>query len=228
MNIVIIPARIGSKRIIEKNIKKFNGRPIIDYTIKLLVKMNLFDKIIVSTDSDKIIKYLNKFRKLKTFETYLRSKQLSGDMVGTRDVIVDILKKFKFKKNDNIFCVYPTSVFLKKKYIIKSLKLVKNRKNRYIFSAKEIDRNFFRSFTYEKNKLNLLFTKNYKKRTQDFKKIFLDAAQFYLAKNNIWLKNHKIFSSNANIAIIEKYDSIDIEEIADWSFAEKLYNIINK
>ena len=94
MNIVIIPARIGSKRIKEKNIKKFNGRPIIDYTIRLLVKMNLFDKIIVSTDSDKIIKKVNKFSKLKIFETYLRSKQLSGDRVGTREVIVDILKKY--------------------------------------------------------------------------------------------------------------------------------------
>ena len=54
MNLAIIPARIGSKRIKNKNIKNFFCKPLIYYSIKAAIKSNIFDKIIVSTDSKKI------------------------------------------------------------------------------------------------------------------------------------------------------------------------------
>ena len=52
MHIVIIPARSGSKRIKNKNIKKFINEPIIAKTIKIVQKFNKFDKIYVSTNSN--------------------------------------------------------------------------------------------------------------------------------------------------------------------------------
>ena len=55
-SICIIPARGGSKRIKNKNIIKFNKKPIIYWSLKAALKSKCFDKIIVSTDSDKIIK----------------------------------------------------------------------------------------------------------------------------------------------------------------------------
>jgi len=54
MILAVIPARAGSKRIKNKNIKKFFGKPIISYSISQALKSKIFDKIIVSTDSDKI------------------------------------------------------------------------------------------------------------------------------------------------------------------------------
>ena len=54
MNLAIIPARIGSKRIFEKNIKNFNNYPIIYYSIKAAIESKIFDEVIVSTDSEKI------------------------------------------------------------------------------------------------------------------------------------------------------------------------------
>ena len=50
MNIAIIPARGGSKRIPRKNIKSFCGKPIISYSIKAAQESKLFDRIIVSTE----------------------------------------------------------------------------------------------------------------------------------------------------------------------------------
>ena len=49
--ICIIPARGGSRRIKNKNIKKFNGKPIISYSIDSAKKTNLFSEIIISSDS---------------------------------------------------------------------------------------------------------------------------------------------------------------------------------
>ena len=54
--ICIIPARAGSKRILNKNIKIFCGKPIIAWSIEAAIKSKCFDRIIVSTDSVKIKK----------------------------------------------------------------------------------------------------------------------------------------------------------------------------
>ena len=227
MNIAIIPARIGSKRIKQKNIKKFNGVPIIQYTINLLIKMKLFDKIIISTDSLKVTKIISKYQKYSEIIPYMRSKKLSGDFVSTRDVIVDVIKKNRIRNKDSVFCIYPTSIFVKKKYILKSLKNIKNKKISYIFSAKEVDRNIYRSFNFINMKLKMVFKKNYEKRTQDLKKLYCDAAQFYLAKADSWIKNKIVFSKKSDIVILGKYDVIDLDEVNDWLFAEKLYKIKN-
>ena len=56
--LAIIPARSGSKRIKNKNLVDFNGKPIIKYTIDNAKKSKLFDKIHISTDCNKIQNYL--------------------------------------------------------------------------------------------------------------------------------------------------------------------------
>ena len=58
MNIAIIPARSGSKRIKNKNITKFYGKPLIFYTIKTAIKSKLFDKIIVAVSDGENKRYL--------------------------------------------------------------------------------------------------------------------------------------------------------------------------
>ena len=68
----IIPARSGSKRIKNKNIKKFFGKPLIYYSIKLALKNKKFNKVIVSTDSKKIARIA---KKLGASVPFLRSKK---------------------------------------------------------------------------------------------------------------------------------------------------------
>ena len=75
-NLAIIPARGGSKRIPKKNIKIFNGKPMIYWPITALKKTKLFKKIIVSTDSQEIA---NIALKCGVSVPYKRPKKLSGD-----------------------------------------------------------------------------------------------------------------------------------------------------
>ena len=70
-SICLIPARGGSKRIKNKNIKKFFGKPLLSRVIKILRKSNIFDDIFVSTDSIKIKKIAEKSGAVVP---YLRSK----------------------------------------------------------------------------------------------------------------------------------------------------------
>ena len=60
-NLVIIPARGGSKRIPYKNIKDFNGKPILAYVIQAVKVTDLFEEIIVSTDDTLVAEVAKEF-----------------------------------------------------------------------------------------------------------------------------------------------------------------------
>ena len=90
--LVIIPARSGSKRILNKNIKLFLKKPLIYYCLEELKKSKLFNKIHISTDSKKISKLVAK--KNVKFD-FLRPKKLSGNNVGLWPVMKYVLERFK-------------------------------------------------------------------------------------------------------------------------------------
>ena len=88
--LAIIPARSGSKRIKDKNIKLFKKQPIINYTLALCKKSKMFNKIHISTDSDQIKKIVKK----KGFSIdFMRPKKLSKKNIPLIDVA-----KFVFKE----------------------------------------------------------------------------------------------------------------------------------
>ena len=92
MNICIIPARGGSKRIPRKNIKKFKGVPIIAYSIKTAIESECFDRVIVSTDDDEIANVAEKFGAEIPFK---RPSELSNDFVGVEEVIDHAIKQIE-------------------------------------------------------------------------------------------------------------------------------------
>ena len=93
--ICIIPARKGSKRIKNKNIKKFYGKPLISQVVQKLKKFKIFDKIYVSTDCNKIENLAKKHK----LEIIKRNKKLSDDYTDTRTVIADAINRLEKKKN---------------------------------------------------------------------------------------------------------------------------------
>ena len=92
--IAIITARGGSKRIKNKNIISFFGKPMISYSINCAKKSKLFSEIFVSTDSKKIKKISLKYGARVPF---LRTKKLSDDITGTRKVVKSFLQNLKKK-----------------------------------------------------------------------------------------------------------------------------------
>lgn len=99
MNVAIIPARSGSKRLKGKNIKIFKNKPVIYWSILAAKKTRLFDKIIVSTNSFKIAKISNKFGAETPF---IRAKELANDKTSTISVI-----KNEILTNNNIKIIRP-------------------------------------------------------------------------------------------------------------------------
>jgi len=221
--IVIIPARSGSKRIKNKNIKLFQKKPIISIVIKKLKKTKFFRKIYVSTDSVKIKKISEKSGAIVPF---IRSKKLSNDDTSSREVIIDMIKFLEKKKIkfDHILSVYPTSIFINKKLINHAFKLLKKNSDKFIFGAIPFQSALERSFKLKKNKIYKPMKKKFlKKNSNDIEPSFYDSGQFYLAKKDNFKKKLPVFKKD-NVAIIfKKNQCVDINDQEDWDLAKIIY-----
>ena len=222
MKICIIPARSGSKRIKNKNIKKFNGKPIIGVVLQIIKKMRFFDKIVVSTDQKNIA---NISKKYGADLIIYRDKKLLKDHVGTCEIISNSIKKINMMNifPSLVFCLYPTSVFIKKIHLQNAIKVLNKKKSSFIFSASKYSHPIQRSFFLKKDKLIVNFTKYKKTQTQKLNMNYFDAGQFYLAKPEKWIKFDSVFQKNSMIVEIPRNECQDIDEIKDWKLAELIF-----
>lgn len=217
MNLAIIPARIGSKRIKNKNIKNFEGKPIIYYSILAAKLSGVFDKIIVSTDSLKIASISKKYGADVPF---LRSKELSKDNIGIIEVISKVLKKLKIKPNlsTKVCCIYPTAPMLNKNFLIKGYKKLTQNYD-YVLSVQREDSRILRGFYINKKTIIPINKKTKNIRSQNLKNLYLDAGQFCWGFAKSWLSNkgcHELKSTFIDIP--DKYVQ-DIDTIEDWKKA---------
>jgi pseudaminic acid cytidylyltransferase len=220
-NIVILPARIGSKRIKKKNIKNFLNKPMIYWTLMSLKKTKLFDKIFISTDSKEII---NKVKKFGFHDFILRGKLLSNDNIGINPVMIDAIKKISQNNLiENVCCVFPCNPFLKRKDLKKSLDTLEKNKSAFIFPVVKYSHPIERAYYFLNKKFIKRVTKTKKnERTQDFESKYFDSGSFYFAKKNTWLskKRDKIIGIKTNW-----WNAVDIDTDDDWKKAELLYKM---
>ena len=218
--IAIIPAKGNSKRISGKNYKKFDGKPIITYTIEKLKRSGIFDRIIVSTDSKKIASISKYYGAEVPFK---RPKLLSGHYTSDAPVISHTVR-FLINEGcqfDYVCCVYPPNPFLQISDLKKGFSKIKSKKFNYVFSATNYRFPFLRSFTFSRKKgIKVLFKNNINKRSQDLKQIICDAAQFYWGKKEAWLQEKNIFKKGSDIVMIPKWRYHDIDTLDDWKYAE--------
>lgn len=220
MTVCIIPARSGSKRIKNKNIKKINGIPLIGATIKLAIKSKLFDRIVVSTDSEKIAKISKKFGAEVPF---FRGKKLSDDYTPTYKVLIDCVNKIKTQKEDFHFCLYPTSVLIEKKDLLNAFLKIKKLKANFICPIAKFEVNPLRSFKIKKKFINFVWNKYQVSRSQDLKDLYYDTGSFYIYRTKSLLKlTKKKIIPNKSTYIILKKKLIDINYPEDLNSLKKI------
>ena len=228
MNLAIIPARGGSKRIKNKNIKLFMKKPIIYWSIKAVKESKLFDKIIVSTDSKKIAKICKKY---KVDVPFMRPANISKDNVSTAKVVKHALLWFRKKHNiyfDNVCCVYPASPFVNKKIIKKGYNLISTTRKNFAFTVSTFPHPIERAL--KKNKdgfLRPIWRSNTTKRSQQFKDKYHDIGQIYWGTSEAFIKEKEIFSKNSAPIYVPRYLSHDIDTKEDWKKAELVFKSLN-
>lgn len=222
--ICIIPARGGSKRIKNKNIKKFFGKPIIAYAINLAKRTNIFQRIVVSTDNLKIKKIAIKYGAEVPF---FRSKNLSNDYSGTKEVIIDCIRKIKSENIKYHFCLYPTSPLLTTKDLKESFKKIKKLNYDFLIALSKFNYSPLRALTVNKNKISYYFKKYIKKRSQNLPTLMQDTGTFYIYNTSklINKSKKKIIPLRSTYYEINKERVVDINDSEDFKFAKKLYKI---
>jgi pseudaminic acid cytidylyltransferase len=224
---VIIPARGGSKRIPKKNIINIGTGPALGLMISNLHAMGLFEKIIVSSDDEEIIKVAVEYGA----EYSIRSEtRLSDDITQSEEVIRDcILKNNLQDLVAPIFCIYPLALLLNKVNIVDALKLLSESPDNFIISGGEMDINPLRhTFKNGTQGVEVLFPECNALRSQDLSPVYFDVGMFYLAYPKIWLQPEKFwYNNNAKFVNIPKEDSIDVDTYKDLAKLIKRFNFIN-
>ena len=226
-NLCIIPARSGSKRILNKNLELFHGKPIIAWSIETALKSNLFDDVIVSTDSEKIAKVAET---LGANVPFMRPQELSDDYTPTITVIQSAIKEYEilYSKPNYVCCLYPAAPLTQPVQLQQSLAmLVENsEKNVYCLSIAEFPSEIDRALKInEKGLFEPLFKQNQFKRSQDLEIYYYDAGQFYWASTNTWLTKNKVHENSIGF-VLPKGFVVDINFEEDWKLAEILFRSI--
>jgi N-acylneuraminate cytidylyltransferase len=228
MNLCVIPARGGSKRIHRKNIKQFCGKPLIVWSIEKAIESGCFDKIIVSTDD---IEIANIAKNYGAEVPFIRPKELSDDYTSTNEVISHAIKfQIKNSKRPSIVCcIYPTAPFVQTKDLKHGLEILKTNGVDYVFSVTTFAYPIQRSFRMTKDqKIEMFWPEFLYSRSQDLEEAWHDAGQFYWGITDSWLENKPIISKNAKPIHLPRYRVQDIDTYEDWERAEWMFKVINK
>ena len=223
--LAIIPARGGSKRIKNKNIKDFVGKPIIYYTLKNAKNSNLFNFIHVSTESTLISEIVEK---LGFKCDFLRPEELADDYTPIMPVLKFVVEKYKSMnfRFDEIWLLMPCSPLITVNQMIDASKLYGKYKGKYALTTiSQYPVPIDWAFKLGKdNQLIPLQPKMFDKRSQDLQKKYFDTGSFSIFSPSCVINSKGADPKTKFIGFeLPKETSIDIDEEEDWLNAEFLY-----
>jgi N-acylneuraminate cytidylyltransferase len=226
MKFALIPARGGSKRIPHKNIKMFNGKPIIAYAIETALESGLFDEVVVSTDSEQIADIARAFGASVPF---LRPAAIADDYATTRDVITHALEYMlaHYQSVTHCCCMYATSPLLQTEYLTEGFEALNKHKDKlFAFSVTEFAFPVQRAMTIKDGKLLALYPEYANTRSQDLPNAYHDAGQFYWGTTAGFLSEKALFSEHSVPIILPSYLVQDIDTLDDWHRAELMHKAL--
>ncbi len=221
--LAVIPARSGSKRLRNKNIRNFLGKPLIAYAIGQALKSPVIDRVIVDTDSPEIAKIAEKYGAEVPF---LRPAHLASDSAQIADVLIHLLNRLKKEQNyspTHIVMLQATSPLRELKDIEDCWKLMKKTDATTVLTVCPTHPRLY----YMDKKQNIILANGSEKQssnTQDWRPAYiLNGCFVYIVKTSALLKEKKVLTKKIKAVVCEKWRSVDIDYPEDWALAEVLY-----
>ena len=226
MKVAIIPARGGSKRIAGKNIKLFHGKPVMAYSIEALRLCGIFDRIIVSTDSEEIAAVARQFGAETPF---MRPASLSDDFTTTAAVVAHALQWLQDQGEAalQVCCMYATAPFVRVEDIRRGYELLVKSRVSSVFPVTTYASSIFRSFKVESDgHLAMMWPEYELERSNDLPEAYHDAGLFYWLDVQSFLKTLQMYGRDALPIILPRYLVQDIDTLEDWQLAELMYDVL--
>ena len=215
--LVIIPARAGSKRIVGKNLKPFDGVPLIEHSIKYAQDCICSD-IVISTD-DKLIKSI---AERYSIPVVWRDKKLAQDDTPTTAVVEDVIAKLD-KTYDYIVLLQPTNPLRPKDLFKKAWQLLYNEGSNSLITVSlnthklgKIKQSTFIPYTYD-----------FGQRSQDLEPLYYENGLLYLCTYDLAKQGNLMGEKPTAMLVDHPFASVDIDTELDWKWAElisKEYN----
>ncbi|UUK75551.1 GDSL-type esterase/lipase family protein [Escherichia albertii] len=212
--LAIIPARSGSKGLANKNILMLMGKPLIAYTIEAAVNSKCFSKVIVSTDSVEY-KYI---AEQYGAEVLIRDERLASDTATSFMVIEDVLKKYR--GFDYFVLLQPTSPFRNTKHIQESIDLFESKEGiNFLVSVTESNKNSELIKPLDESHRLTNFGSDFSNYRRQNVKEYSPNGAIFIGRNDSYLKKKHFFGSDSIAYIMNKADSIDIDDRIDFEIA---------
>lgn len=227
MNIAIITARGGSKRIPHKNRKEFCGKPIIEYSIEAAKQAGVFDVVMVSTDDNKIAEIA---KNAGAEVPFMRSAETANDYATTADVLIEVLEKYKERgiRYENACCIYPTAPFVTGDKLRRAMDMLVNEKKDSVMPVVPFSFPPLRGMVINDGRLEYKWQEYAMKRSQDIEEIYHDCGQFYAFRVEAFEKERKLVTENSAAMIISELEVQDIDNETDWQLAEMKYRLLKE
>lgn len=219
MNLAIIPARGGSKRIPRKNIKPFNGIPIIGYSIKAALDSKLFDRVMVSTDD---LEIKSVAESLGAEVPFLRSEKTSDDYTGIMDVLSEVMAEYKRagQSFEYVCCLLATAPLIKVENVVAGHKMILESELDGVLPVAPFSYPLQRALKIESDLLSMVSPEFVNTRSNDLPQRYHDSGQFFWVKSDYIFEKRPLFFGRCKPLIINPMDVQDIDTEEDWKLAE--------
>lgn len=221
--LAVIPARAGSKRIPNKNIKNFLGKPLIAYAIEQALKCPIVDRVIVDTDSPKIAKIARQYGAEVPF---LRPEYLATDTAQIDDSFIYLLNRLKKEQNyvpTYVMMLQAPSPLREQEDIDRCWELMKKTNVSAVLTVCPTHPRLY----YLDSQQNIILVNGSEKQSANMQAwrpaYILNGCFVYLVKTSALLKEKKIITKNTKAVICDKWRSVDLDTPEDWALAELLY-----
>ncbi len=227
MKTAIIPARGGSKRIPRKNIRLFNGKPMLVWSVEAALHSGVFDRVIVSTDDTAIAEVA---RQAGAEVPFLRPAALADDYTGTGAVICHAIEWLRQQQQapSLVGCIYATAPLLLPADLQQAAAALNaDPALKFVFSGCRfsfpIQRALYRN---AQGQITPVQPDAIPQRSQDLPETFHDAGQFYLGAADAWLSGAAMFAPHSYLQELPQHRVQDIDTEADWLRAELLQTLL--
>ena len=217
-NIALIPARGSSKGIFRKNIKLFNSKPLIYWSIKAALESDYVDRVIVSTEDEEIAEIARSFFAEVPFK---RPTELAKDTTKGMEPVLHALNKLS--NVDNVLLLQPTSPLRKATHINEIFEMRSKYKSDSAVSITPARKNIDLYFNLDSQNRLTSFSNDLKfAPRQEYTNSYILNGALYLSTAKSILENKSFLSSSTIGYIMPEEYSIDIDNHLDWDIAEFL------
>lgn len=215
---VVVPARSGSKRIVDKNIQRIDGRSLIQITLEFAEQLGA-QKVVLSSDSKD---YLEHSKGYGNVVRHFRERRLSADSASSRNVVSALFEQ-KLIRTSFAVLLQPTSPFRIKETLEKAILLaVESKKNVYSVSEFKKGHPDWAMVTNEAGLLTLPADFNVNSQSQNLSRKYYLNGNFYVYRKDLLTKDESTQHSSIGFICNSDFEAVDIDSPFDLLVARRI------